>query len=104
MGERRPGELQRRPVRVAALADVIPVEDVFPDPGVPVGSRGLKRPVAISGRRGMGLSVESCRWMSGVTRPPADSYLLCVHGIAHDEVVGRRLGRLTREQADGQVE
>src|SRR6266567_8621459 len=42
--------------------------------------------------------------MARIAGPPADCYLLRVHGVAHDEVISGRISRLAGEQAYGQVE
>ena len=81
-------------MRIVAGPDVIPGEEVFTEPGVPVRGLGSELPVAIPGGGRMGVCVERRRRMTRIARPPADRHLLRVHGVAHDEVIGRRLRRL----------
>jgi putative spermidine/putrescine transport system ATP-binding protein len=95
--ERRPRELQSRGVRIRGGADVVPVEDVLPEGGIPARLPRGQGHAGEAGRRRVGVGVERRLVVPGVSRPPADRDLLRVHRVAHDEVAGWRVGRLAGE-------
>ena len=73
-----------------------------------VGSQRAAGGSSVAPREAVGrrvrVGVERRLPVARVARPPADRDLLGVHRVAHDEVVGRRLGGLAGEQVDGEVE
>jgi len=97
VAEGRPRELESRRVRVRGSANIIPVEDVLAESGVPARRRRGQGHAGEAGRRRVRVGVERRLIVPGVSRPPADSDLLRVHRVAHDEVARRRVGRLARE-------
>ena len=100
----RAREVERGRVRVGARADVVPVEDVLAERGVPArGRRRERRRREAVGRR-MRVGVERRSRIARVARPPADGDLLGVHRVAHDEVVRGRLGGPAGEEVHGEVE
>src|SRR5580704_13904713 len=99
MPERRPGEVERHSRWIALRAHVIPVQDVLAERGIPPGSR---RPQSLAGealRGGISVGVERRLPVPRIAGPPADLYLLCGPGVAHDEIVGGRVSRPPGKQA-----
>ena len=74
-----------------------------PEVGVPSAAAGRAWRLEPLGR-GVRVGVEGGLRVFRVARPPADRDLLGVHRVAGDEVLGGRLGRRPREEADGEVE
>src|SRR5260370_21992645 len=82
--ECRAGELQRHGRRIRIRANVVPVEDVFTEVGVPPCGRGRKSLAAEALRGGIRVGVEGCLAVPGIAWPPADLNLLRVPRIAAD--------------------
>jgi hypothetical protein len=103
MLERRAGELQREPMWIRTHHDKRTGRArTRPDPPSSArwparAQRGRTRQAPDRRRR------PPCR-TSGPPGPPAHRDLLGVHRVAHDEVVRRRIGRRTGEQAHRQIE
>src|SRR5271167_1040615 len=91
-------------MRIAAGAEVIPVQHVLAEFRLPAGSRGSEACVPEVLRRGVRVGVEGCPAVSHITGPPADRDLLRIHRVAHDEVLRRRIGWQTGEEAHRQIE
>ena len=102
--DRRAGELERVLVRVRAGQDVVPVEDVLAERGVPPRRRRRQRGGREPLRRRVRVGEEGSVRVAGIAGPPADLDLLGVPGVAGDEVRRRRLDRPAGEEAHGEVE
>ena len=75
-----------------------------PSDGVPVRGRRGKSRAREAVRRRVRVRVERRLAVSRITGPPADRDLLCVHRVAHDEVIRRGIGRQAGEKAHREVE
>src|SRR5436190_12085768 len=104
MAKSGPREFQRKGMRIGALADVLPVEDVLTELPVPPRRIGadVGTPEAVGCR--VCQREEGRTLVAWIPRPPADPDLFGVRSVAHDEVIGRWIGRPSREEAHGQVE
>jgi MFS family permease len=93
--ERRAQKGERLRPGVLGGGEVVPVQHVLAERRIPAGRprRELRAGEALGG--GVGIGVEGGAAVAGVTGPPADGDLLRVHGVAHDEIVGGRLGGQT---------
>src|SRR5258708_39839452 len=80
--ECRAGELQRRGRRIGMRADVVPVEDVLAEGGVPPCGRGRESLAGEVLRGGIGVGVERGLAVPRIARPPADLDLLPASGVA----------------------
>ena len=87
MLERRASELECVGVRIGRDADVLPVEDVLPQPAVPAGRRGIEGGIAKAVGGGVRVGVERRLAVARVAGPPTHRDLLEVPRVAHDEVV-----------------
>src|SRR5688572_21922446 len=91
-------------MRIAALTDVLPIEHILAKLPVPPRRSGAEARV----RKAIGRRVcerEKCRpLVVRITRPPPDRDLLSIASVAHDEVIGRWIGRPPREEVDREVE
>ena len=84
--------------------NVVPVEHELAEAIVPTSRIGRQRRVREALDMRVGVGVEGSLRIARIPGPPADSHLLGVHRVAHDEVRRRRLGGRPGEQADGEVE
>ena len=91
-------------MRVRGGPDVVPVQDVLAQRGIPVRGRRGQGQVREAGRGRVRERVERRLAVARVARPPAHGDLLRIHGVAHDEVARRRIGGQPGEQAHRQVE
>jgi hypothetical protein len=83
-------EFDRGGERIARLAKLVAVEHVLAELGVPASERELE----IGERVGSGVrvGVEGGASVPLVARPLAERELLCIHRVAADEAVRRRVG------------
>ena len=101
--ERGAGELYRRGARVGGGADVVPVQDVLAQGLVPAGGGRGQAGARKAGRRRVREGEERRLRVAGIARPPAGLDQLGVRCIAHDEVIGGRVGGQAGEQEHRQV-
>src|SRR5829696_402632 len=102
--EDRLGELERECVGVVGRADVLPIEDELADVRVPVRRVGREVSGGEALRRRVGVAEERRSIIFLVARPPTNLDQLRIAGIAQDEVVPRRVGRLPGEELDREIE
>ena len=91
-------------MRVRAGHEIVPVEDVLAEGGLPPRRRRCQRGGCESIRCRERVGEEGGFRIAGVAGPPADLDLLGVPGVTGDEVARRRLDGLAREEAHGEVE
>ena len=103
-GETPTGRTQARPQADPGWRGRRPSPDVLTQAGVPTGARRRKRDACEAFGRRVRVGVKRRLVIARITGPPADRDLLRVHRVAHDEVIGGRLGRPAGEQIHRQVE